>query len=221
MKIFIKCLLLFSIAFAYTSCDVDEEICYSCNQSVNNWAQENKSEILKMNREDIIKLSGEKQRAAFRVLTPSKRKSVWRDKLNHLKQKHKKKEELELIAYVESLVNELSFKRELTDKEYYVIEENLLPLVERAGWSKSEMVYAFGTLQNTKSKEDNDFFNKTDGGSIGGGGSGPGDEPDCNCKWGWCGSGDDCEKDSCDETNLGCGALGLGSCTKICGGNPN
>ena len=196
------------------SCETEEEVCYSCNQSIDKWAHDNKPEILKMNREDIIKLSGEKQRAAFRVLTPQKRKSVWRDKLNYLKNKHTTIEEIELINYVESLVDELSFERELTDNEYYNIEAVLLPLVENANWSKSEMVYAFGTLQNTKSNNEKDFFNNK---VI----EPPFDDPDCNCKWGWCGSGDDCEKDKCEETILGCGALGLGSCTKICGGNPN
>ena len=210
MKNFIKYLFLFIAITLYTSCETEEEICYSCNQSVDKWAHDNKAEILKMNREDIIKLPGEKQRAAFRVFTPQKRKSVWRDKLDYLKGNHTSKEEAELITYVESLVDKLPFNKELTDQEYYSIEANLLPLVEKAGWSKSKMVYAFGTLQNFKSNNGKDFFNNKVAPPL--------DDPDCNCKWGWCGSEDDCEKDTCDETNLGCGALGLGSCTKICGG---
>jgi|GEM_PF-4186140 len=42
----------------------------------------------------------------------------------------------------------------------------------------------------------------------------------CNCRWGWCGSGDDCESANCNETDMGCGFLFLGSCTDRCGGLP-
>ncbi|MCB0450970.1 MAG: bacteriocin fulvocin C-related protein [Confluentibacter sp.] len=223
MKSIIQRLLYLSFTVAVISCSTNDEVCYSCNESVNEWAHENIVSIQAMDRQAIVSLPGEKQRAAFRVQTPEKRKLLWKNKLSQLLNEAKSKEEEKLILFVDNFASKLSFDRELTDREYYDFEKELLPLVEKSGWTKSEMVYAFGTLQNGKKKIKNDFFAKNSSikklslNLV----ANAEEDPDCNCKWGWCGDGSDCEDDDCEETNLGCGAIWLGSCTKICGGNPN
>lgn len=73
------------------------------------------------------------------------------------------------------------------------------------------MFYAFGTLQKFELTE----FNRTVIGDIN-----DNEEPDCNCKWGWCADNSDCEDSDCKDTDLGCSFLLLGECTKLCAGNP-
>jgi hypothetical protein len=197
------------------SCEKEEGFCYSCNQNIDNWARENVDLISDMSREDIVELSGEKQRAAFRVMSPDKRKKIWLEKLSGLLDQDQSYEEFKLLNYVIDIAKGLSFSRELTDNEYYAIEHELLNLVEEAGWTRSQMVYTFGTLQLKPSTGANDFFSNGIEAN-----ESLQQKLDCNCSWGWCGSTDECEEDDCEETDFGCGFLLLGSCDKICGGNP-
>ncbi|MFD2552532.1 bacteriocin fulvocin C-related protein [Bizionia sediminis] len=210
MKNFFKTGLCLMIIALISSCQTEEE-CYSCNESVDNWARQNIESISKMDRADIIQLPAEKQRAAFRVLSPERKTSVWLDKISYLKNKYKSDEEIKLFEFVENVLANRKFDKEMSDKEYYAVEAKLLPLVEAAGWSKSKMVYAFGTLQNEK-QVNNDFYGSSSKVAVA-------HDVDCNCNWGWCGDGGDCEKETCDETDFGCGFLGFGSCDEICSGH--
>ena len=189
-------------------CQDQEDVCYSCDKNVDSWAHENKVSIQNMDRADIATLSGVKQRAAFRVLTPMKRQSIWINKLEQVKEVVKTNAEKQFIAKLITKAEETDFNREWTDEE---VEENTNLLFNAATefeWGKSFIVYAFGTLQNIDLNKEisNSFFAQ--------------ETVDCNCRWGWCPDNSDCETSGCDETNIGCGLFNLGSCTKRCGGDP-
>lgn len=109
----------------------------------------------------------------------------------------------------------------MSETELDYIDNKLFSAARRFNWSKDFVVYGFGTLQDMviDKTSPSDFFYQNTGNTQN---AGPDEPPighedsDCNCRWGWCGDGGSCEESACNETTLGCGALGLGSCSKIC-----
>lgn len=204
-------LSLILILMINSSCQTQDEECYSCSESVDKWAKLNKSEIQQMNRQDIIKLTGSKQRAAFRISTPTKRKALIINKLIHVKSFVNSEPEKEFIERIINIGEKIDFSKEMSKSDMLKYEELINNKAQEFNWNKEFIVYAFGTLQdmNTDTNSNEDFFNQK---------TAPSHEVDCNCNWGWC-PGNDCEDSTCDETNTGCGFLLLGTCDDICGGH--
>ena len=168
--------------------------------------------IQKMDRQTIITLSGEKQRAAFRVMRPIKRQELWLNKLNYLQE------------FMKTDVEKKFVSKEMNEDELDSMDSKLLEAAQRFNWTQDFVVYAFGTLHNIEidKNSSSDFFGQSNNQDSANARPGTGEvhigfeDADCNCRLGWCGDGGSCVKSACSDTDLGCGALWLGSCTKIC-----
>lgn len=192
------------------SCNDTEDICYSCDEELNKWAIENTQRIAKMSRKDISNYPLSKQRAAFRVMSPEKKESIWMDKIDNLKTIYKDKDDLDIINYVTNVIKEFDlYDNSLSDQKYLDIDESLDKLLEKAGWTKLEKIYAFGRIDDMINTSNREFIE---------GDPDYGDGKDCHCRWGaWCTGTDNCDtKSKCEDTMAGCGFLWAQSCTGYC-----
>lgn len=57
---------------------------YSCDDNVNNWVTENKSDLIKMTRTDLLRFSDDYKIPIFRAFTPKQRLACWKEKLNEV-----------------------------------------------------------------------------------------------------------------------------------------
>lgn len=114
-----------------------------------------------------------------------------------------------MINFAQDILNKLDYDEGIPSESYNKVQSQLFALVKEAGWTKTRMVYAFGTLQNNSEKIGSDFFsNNPETRSAG-----------CNCNWGWCPGSSKCKANGCSDTSSGCGFLGSSDCDKQCGGS--
>lgn len=76
-------LLIFAFlsGICISSCS-QEEMIYSCDESINSWVEENISEIKKMDRAHWLELDSAVRKAAYRAFTPEQKFQFWMDKFN-------------------------------------------------------------------------------------------------------------------------------------------
>ena len=75
---------LFFLILILMSCNQDD-IVYSCNEEVNQWAKENLDGLRTMSREDWKGLSDNKKIAAYRAFNQEQRITFWKDKFAAVK----------------------------------------------------------------------------------------------------------------------------------------
>lgn len=93
-------------AFGLSSCSDQDDMVFSCDESVNLWAKENIAEIREMNRAEWKTLSASKKRAAYVAFTPQQKISFWKEKLTNVMSMDWTKEEQAHIKLVYDFVNE-------------------------------------------------------------------------------------------------------------------
>ena len=174
-----------------------------------------------MTRKELTSFSGSMQRDLFNMATPAKRKALWLNKLDHLKSVVKTKGERNFVSKIEGIANGLDFDSGLSPEKEAEMDAMLYEAALEFNWSKTFVVYAFGTLHDMDATitAKNDFFGafESEKGIVY-----EDLQPldtravDCNCRWGWCPDGGDCEESGCEQTNHGCGLLWLWPCTKEC-----
>lgn len=83
-----KIIILASVLIIGTvvSCQQDdyEEMTYSCNKRLNQWAHENINDISLMDRQAWLKLSEEYKKPAFNAFTPEQKLLFWKNKLEEV-----------------------------------------------------------------------------------------------------------------------------------------
>jgi len=203
-------LLILLISLSFSSCS--EETCYSCDDTVNEWVKENKTLIESFNRSELMQLELSKQRAAFRILSPEKRKEIWLDKILYVKENELSNDEKIHFKLLEVFIEELDFGKELTKKEGIYVNNWLDEGRKIFNWDDKFLVKNFYFIGNESRGID-------DGTGIGSG-------TDCNCS-----SSSDCNSSGnqgppsfcstfgpveCNKTTMGCGFLWLFSCHGTC-----
>lgn len=93
-------------AFGVSSCSDQDDMVFSCDESVNLWAKENIAEIREMNRAEWKTLPASKKRAAYVAFTPQQKISFWKEKLTNVMSMDWTKEEQAHIKLVYDFVNE-------------------------------------------------------------------------------------------------------------------
>ena len=214
-------ILLFAIFFV-TACCQDEEIIYSCNEKVNEWTKANISKIKKMSRDEWNQLDETKKIAAYRAFSSTQKKNFWKEKFLKIKKLSWNERERRHIKIAEDFLNtHLYFfdEKELSDEQndsleifYYTWKK---AAIENLGWNENLCAAILLTGNDLMDTSGNIVYRiGIDNGYI--------DNPnnDCDCSMGVlnaCGLiARDCERNSCEVTNIGCGILWLQSCDGQC-----
>ena len=205
------------------SCSSDNDI-YSCDPDADEWAKENKNEIVKMNRSEWkqISLNEEYRMAAFRAFSPDQQQEFWIDKLEEVLELDWNTEERNHIQLLLNYVQKTDIFHNGVSDEFEISTYRWLEYAkETLGWDSStmygicatgdKMLDKEGSLESLKSK--NSHLLRS------------GSENWCACSqtsdWcdplheipGWVVS---CNSDSCDKTVKGCGTFFQFSCDGIC-----
>ena len=108
------------VTLSSVSCSQEDDIKYSCDETVDSWVKRNLPEIRRMSREQWIELEPDFGLAAYRAFTPEQRIEFWKEKFAEVKALPWSEDELLHIQQAEDFTfssNILSLDRKLTDKE--------------------------------------------------------------------------------------------------------
>lgn len=228
-----KVLLLACIAtigLLISSCSKTDELKYSCDPDINEWAVENIDAIRKMDRPQFLKLESlDHQRAAYNVFTPEQKIELWEGKLAQVLNLNVWDEKER--AHIESVYSMIKqncsgfVDKGLKTKAQIEIDEDQLVLAifmwrdfasESLNWSE-ELQYSMIADPNDLVIDNDKNIIRTRGDII----IHPGTdtEPKCNCTESWDAcrlQGWECKNGGCKETTSDCGALWQQSCTGRC-----
>jgi len=202
------------LQFFLVGCN-QEEVCYSCDESVDAFVKENLKVIQQMNRADIINYSKEKQRGIYRALSAEKKKEIWQDKFAQIYSLDLSGGERELMNQFEEFVNKTDFSNAITQKEKDYLNSLREIGIQNFGWTQRFIVSVFGYLENIDrsgiiiARDINIDPVFTD----------PDPKEDCDCRWGFAcldGPCDERPKSCKKDDDSGCGWFWLESCTGLC-----
>ncbi len=209
----------------FTSCSEDDTV-YSCNDTVNSWVKDNKSQISQMTRVDWLRTNAEMSIPIYRAFTSKQRENFWIEKLNEVKQLPWTSEEIEHIRKVEQFIVEHPYVlsgKSLTDNQLDELESFFYQwkndAMQKLNWKPEVCIAIAGSgyiMKNTKgevillsSKESDKMSHRA--------------ESSCHCNTSvlsdFCfNSPGPCESSSCESSSVGCGWLLAQSCNGRCGG---
>ena len=214
-----------------TSCQVDEEPVYSCNDSVNAWVKTNVSMIRQMNRKTWLTYPDSLSIPIYRAFTPEQKQQIWLGKmeqvLNHKDWTDKEKEHLlklanEIQRQTVWFADESIENNDEAYEEYQLFFYKWLKYAtEELQWNK-EMILAIAFTG--KDLAENYSQAQTKATIPGKDHTEPDpdvDIADCDCKIGnvlftTCAPPYYCEKIICKGSNHGCGAVWVESCNGLC-----
>lgn len=145
---FIFSLLL--LAFV-SSCQ--KEPCYSCDDGVDSWAHENIEKISLMSKTEVVELHLEKQRAAFRIFEPNKRKKLWSDKMVEVRNFLNSEEELQHFSIMENFIERHTFDEDITHEQEKFLFDWFDEGKEKFGWTDYFRISAFMRLGKVVNNE--------------------------------------------------------------------
>ncbi len=220
---------VFCLFLLFTSCE--EDVCYSCDETVDAWAHENLTTISLMSRIELQNLDLEKQRASFRTFSPSKKKEIWIDKLNHVKSKAQSNDEIQHLNILNQFVANLDFSTTLTSEQIDYLENWFAEGVLKFEWTGYYRISAFKMLGEV-TKEEKEFNEQYLDQILSSNYEGPNlkfldlmgvNYAYAQCDSEWCADctflGGTCLS-GCQRTTTGCGWLFLQECTKNCSPPP-
>lgn len=201
---------------------------YSCDEKVNSWTIENKSEIKRMNRHDILEYSIEYQKAIYRAFTPNQRLSCWKEKLNEVLGLRWNNDDRQHILALLDKLNENWFIEYYNERNPNILSmddfmKNWIDQgINQLGWSKALVHSMIVCLETNVS--DNGYLVESDQilnyeNTLKDSGEGT-----CLCSNAsdWCNLGGNelgyCKEnaDNCKHSTLGCGALWTYPCDGKC-----
>lgn len=212
-----KNLILLCFLSIFLSCSSNDEKVYSKDPQINQWAKTRVDDFQDLSYESFIQIDGEKQRAAFRALSPENKLRLWNNKADILLKNSKNQIEKELFSEFKSFFINFNFEKRFTEDELNFLNSLVSKGKEKLKWDEAYVVLTFGTLDiYKKDKYDYPIFSEInfarDKAQI------ADDQPTCNCKWGWCGvsSGFECKAGCENDGGSGCGFLFFQECTGSC-----
>ena len=212
---------LFFLILILMSCNQDD-IVYSCNEEVNQWAKENLDGLRTMSREDWKGLSDNKKIAAYRAFNQEQRITFWKDKFAEVKMLDWSAKEISHIEKLEAFVSQhpdFFTDNGLTDEQaneldlfFYQWQKDAY---EEFGWTKKVCIAIAGTGESVE-KECGEIIIKSSAIPT------P-DEPvkekdycHCNLTYDFCTGNTVCEDDPCQYSSIGCGWFLSSSCNGLC-----
>lgn len=204
------------------SCNKDTEMIYSCNETINNWVEENLDEIHLMTRADWYSLPKNHKTAAYRAFTFDQRLAFWKEKLTEVKSLEGwSKEEILHIEKVEKYLYDHLYLLKgdyLTDEQadeldkFFYLWQNYA--IENLGWTKQTCIAIAGN-GNKMTNKAGDVSNK---GSYEPNLNEPDNPEDCNCNvtYDFCWPIEYCEDLTCISSSSGCGWFFASSCNGVC-----
>ena len=221
MKYFNLCLSVLILCLA--SCSSDD-VSYSCNPTIDQWAKDNIEEIRTMSRSELLAMDNPAyQRAAFAAFTPEQKLNFWLLRMDEVLTLPWSQAEVAHIEEVKALLkrNTAVFQYDYSDEEKKAFDVDLYQWAEKAetelGWSKEllsnliatpyPMVDTKGTLILPKQRQANATRSE--------------ELPDCECHVGnvlfiMCLPSRYCGDVPCKSKSHGCGAIWVESCNGMC-----
>jgi hypothetical protein len=216
-------LLLFLLLISFTNIGCENDICYSCDTEIDAWAKNNIESLKLLSRNELVLLTSEKQKAAFRTFTPEKRKQLWTDKLKQIKSLNFSKKELNHLKKIEIFLTQYDFSNELSRQEEIYLKSWFEEGQQKFNWNIYFLVSGFASLDNavlSKTEFQKEFSKEftTLSSNLN---EFEGQEDSCDCRWDitcqLAGLGD-CSDGGCEDSAFGCGFMFMQSCTNDCSG---
>ena len=146
--------ILLSIVFL--GCQKDnKDHYYSCNEEINDWVVANKSEILKMNRNDLLQFNEDYQRSIFRAFTSKQRIACWKEKFDEvlvLNWKENEKNHIQLLLqsldenwFIENELEKTSYQQRIRDA---FLKEWIEKGINELNWT-SALIYSMVASMET------------------------------------------------------------------------
>lgn len=219
MKYFNLC--LFGLILCFASCSNDD-VFYSCDPTVDQWAKDNIEEIRTMNLDEWLEIGNpDYQRAAFVAFTPEQRFGFWLQRMDDVLSLSWSSEETAHIEEIKALLqrNAAIYQNDYSDDVRKKFDTELYVWIEKAetelGWSKeliSNLIttaYPLMDTQGTVLMSPLVSVEKTRS------------EQKCECHVGntvfvACPNGKRCSSKPCEPVTHGCGALFTESCNGLC-----
>ena len=95
MKKILKNSLYILMGLVLFSCEAEELKVYSCDETINEWAQQNLDKIRIMKRNQWNNLDESRKRAAYVAFTPEQKIALWKGKVEQILTLEWSEEELE------------------------------------------------------------------------------------------------------------------------------
>ncbi len=219
MKNFFKkssCAIMFTILLTSCSETVNHE--FSHDDDINNWTKVNQKEISRYDRNDILDFSVKKQKAILRALPTEKKKAIWQQKINYIKNLKLSVEEKKYINWFSNIFEEINFNERTPKEVSSKMKSKALEAKMLFNWSNkfiSEMFFLPGNVDlKTKIQKVKvvNNLNKIQQ-----------EEPsNCECKYDWgCPGGWSAictEPEECKTNNNDCGFFSNDNCNGYCFG---
>ncbi len=219
--------LIVSMSFVLFGCKKDtQNHFYSCNENVNNWVIENKSDLVKMTRKDLLRFSDDYQRPIFRAFTPKQRLGCWYEKLNEvlvLNWNENEKNHIQLLVH--SLDENWFIENDPADTVYHQMSRDIFLKnwiekgINELNWTRA-LIHSMVVCMETKISSEGYLLETTNNNeSLKGSDQGT---CECSTESDWCNLGmnelGSCVQglNNCKTSSLGCGTLWSFTCNGKC-----
>lgn len=154
MKKILKNSLYILMGLVLFSCEAEELKVYSCDETINEWAQQNLDKIRIMKRNQWNNLDESRKRAAYVAFTPEQKIALWKGKVEQILTLEWSEEELEHIQTFNQFIDShqaLFYEKEPTEEQLNDLELFAYKWKEKAEnelrWSQN-LVYAIIMFPN-------------------------------------------------------------------------
>ena len=110
------------------SCDFNDDLKYSCDETTNQWVRDNLNQIHRMNRNDWSKVSNSMKIPVYRAFTPDQKITFWLQRIAEIQELGWNEQEKEHIQKVSDFINthnEFFFVKTLNDEQLDELEDFL------------------------------------------------------------------------------------------------
>lgn len=210
---------------ALTSCSKENEVKYSCNETINSWVKSNLVEIHQMDRKEWLQTSAQTSIAIYRAFTPNQRFQFWKDKIKEVKAMNWSQKELLHIQKVEDfLTSHQGFfsQEKLSEEQLNELETFFYKWKKEGeqqfGWNSKVAISIAGSGYRLKNENgDIALPSSTTNAPVV-----THSAENCNCNTGmlsdFCFGSGPCESAQCSSGSGGCGWFLMQDCNGTCGG---
>ena len=221
MKVF-NFILFLIITSITVSCSNNDDIVFSCDESINQWAKDNLSNLRLMTRSAWIQLDNNKKKAAYRAFSQEQKIQFWKDKICEVKSLDWSEKEIKHIEELENFITnnpDIFAGHRLTDAQankidsFFYLWQN--SAIEKLGWSTGICIAIAGSGDKILNKYE-EIYSRAIIIEEPGDDTPPEENCHCNQTYDFCHPNAWCGESNCNESSSGCGWLLLSSCNGRC-----
>ena len=225
MKKIFRNSMLVVMGLLFFACEAEENTqVYSCNESVNEWAKQNLSDIRNIKRSDWNKLDEAHKNAAYVAFTQGQRVLLWKGKIEQVLSLGWSENETNHIKELQNFIDQnpvyLQGKR-LTEQQANQLDLFAYKWMTKAendfGWDKKLIYAIIASANNLIDKDGNIEIHTHQKRVLRSGESGSTSDCNCNQTYDFCLT-NHCEDSKCEEASIGCGWILAYACNGLCGG---